>query len=1056
MSGLESAALRAGSTVLKHLATSWLARRKSEVRRGADLTELIALRFGGLRERDRRALRRRLDEAAELAAEHLERLCEREFADLPDNERAATIDAVADALDEADLSDATLLRADLDPLELARDVRRQVPTAPHRAGLGEAGRALFDRALDQSCVHLVHLVRELPEYDSRLAEESLRRATEVLRGVDRVLDRIPDSTLDAPAGTDHDEAFRRRYQQLVARHHEDLELIGVSVRNFRPRTKLSVAYLSLTARGRDRRAEPVPRDVAEPETMRAEAALARSDRTLVRGEAGSGKSTLLRWIAVQAARENFTGELADLNGTIPILVKLRSYADDPLPNPEGFLADPQGPTLGPVPEGWTHRQLLAGRVLLLVDGVDELAEAKRRQVRDWLDKLLRNYPDTRIVVTSRPAAASTKWLAAEGFRTVDLEPMTASDVRDFLDRWHRALLAADSRTLPFDRAEVENRHRDLLVQLDARPHLRGLARNPLLCAMLCALNLDRGGDLPRDRNSLYDAALEMLLVRREAEREIRHQVVLDYRHKLTLLQDLAYWLVLNGRSEMDRTMALRRFDRKFASMRGTTATPEGSLDHLVERSGVIREPAENRIDFVHRTFLEYLAAREIAAEEHVPMLIAHADSDQWRETVVMAAGLLSRVRRAELLGGLLDRAAKADPELRRRLHLLAATCVESVEDLPAEVLARVETAIRALVPPNSPVEAELLATVGEPLLDYLPDDVASLPSTQAVACVRTAAFINGPAAMSRLAHYASDERSPTQDEIASVWRYFDPEAFAARVLAEAPLDNGHISVESLQHLSHLRELTNLRSISINLTEEITDFEFVPRDVEVRSIRVRNAVPVSLAPLEGRTALASLQVRGPGSLLSLDTLGTLPLERLLLRQREPLQDLEFLRQLPDLRSLSLDALDEIADFSPIATSGALVNLELGAARRIDFLKDLGTLVGLKSLRITRCSPVDLADLPTLSPTVHTLAIDDCWVTGLEHLARLPNLRYLQLFGCPSVTSIEALRELTQLEIVSLSRMPPGLDVSPLADLDAKVRVRRSDRLTGLDKLHPVRL
>ena len=67
----------------------------------------------------------------------------------------------------------------------------------------------------------------------------------------------------------------------------------------------------------------------------------------------------------------------------------------------------------------------------------------------------------------------------------------------------------------------------------------------------------------------------------------------------------------------------------------------------------------------------------------------------------------------------------------------------------------------------------------------------------------------------------------------------------------------------------------------------------------------------------------MQVRGPGSLLSLDTLGTLPLERLLLRQREPLQDLEFLRQLPDLRSLSLDALDEIADFSPIATSGALV-------------------------------------------------------------------------------------------------------------------------------------
>ncbi|MFD0486407.1 NACHT domain-containing protein [Saccharopolyspora spinosporotrichia] len=61
--------------------------------------------------------------------------------------------------------------------------------------------------------------------------------------------------------------------------------------------------------------------------------------------------------------------------------------------------------LGPITEGWTHRQLLAGRALLLVDGVDELTDGERPKVRRWLGRLLRSYPRTRIVVTSRPAAA---------------------------------------------------------------------------------------------------------------------------------------------------------------------------------------------------------------------------------------------------------------------------------------------------------------------------------------------------------------------------------------------------------------------------------------------------------------------------------------------------------------------------------------------------------------------------------------------------------------------------------------------------------------------------
>ena len=136
-----------------------------------------------------------------------------------------------------------------------------------------------------------------------------------------------------------------------------------------PRAVLSVAYISLHVTAEEaavERAAPLKHaaltqaqaDQGRTASMRAESALARFPRTLLRGPAGSGKSTLLRWIAVTAARSGFTGDLADWNGRVPFLVKLRSHVDGPLPGPEDLV---QGPISGLMPVGWVHRLLTQGR-----------------------------------------------------------------------------------------------------------------------------------------------------------------------------------------------------------------------------------------------------------------------------------------------------------------------------------------------------------------------------------------------------------------------------------------------------------------------------------------------------------------------------------------------------------------------------------------------------------------------------------------------------------------------------------------------------------------------
>ena len=343
--------------------------------------------------------------------------------------------------------------------------------------------------------------------------ELLGRFSQVVDGIAEVLHRLPRTTLDAPRGTERDEEFRSRYLLHVSKTLDELEQFGIDVRRYRPRTLVSVAYLSLQvstdSRRRVHRDRPDERWFADgrrtapgSSSLRAEAALAEGPRTLLRGDAGSGKTTLLQWLAVTAARSGFSGPLADWNGCVPFLLRLRSYADRALPRPEQLLAGVADPLVDLLPSGWVHRQLRTGRVLLLVDGVDELVPAQRAAVRTWLRGLLAEYPQLRVVVTSRRGAADRNWLTGEGFAPVLLERMSPLDVAAFCRRWHDAMRDAAQRSavvLPCSAYELPEYERALLRQLDGRRHLRGLATSPLLCAMLCALNLDRRQRLPSTR-----------------------------------------------------------------------------------------------------------------------------------------------------------------------------------------------------------------------------------------------------------------------------------------------------------------------------------------------------------------------------------------------------------------------------------------------------------------------------------------------------------------------------------------------------------------------------
>jgi NACHT domain len=1086
VTGLEAAVAAAAKAVAQRAGREWLAARSAMRERDRELSELIQVSFSD--RFARRKLERQLADIADSVEKRLLTLVSVEYGGLQDNDRAAVFAEITRALTEVDLSDAALLDDDADPVKLARRVRAGM--LPLGGQLGEAGARLYEVGLDECCDCLIRIIRHLPQFAPRAAAEMLSRLSELGEQVVAVLDRLPVRTLDAPAGTGSDAEFERRYLEYLSSTLDEVELFGVRVENYRPRAALSIAYISLNVT--DERAASAPagsaplrfaaltrelEDERRVPTMRAETALARFSRTLLRGQAGSGKSTLLRWIAVTAARGSFTGDLAEWNGRVPFLIRLRSHVDGPLPQPEDLAA---GPLSGLMPAGWAHRVLSQGRAVLLADGVDEVPAARRLAVRQWLRDLLAAYPLIRVVVSSRPAAAESHWLGAEGFSSIVLEPMGPVELRQLVRQWHVAIRHAAS--LPCSASELPGYEGALLARLEGGAHLRALAATPLLAAMMCALNLDRATHLPRDRMGLYAAALDMLLERRDAERGIPPHlgITLEREQQTRILQDLAWQLTVFGRAEMSAATALKRISDKTASMPRVTSAPAAILEQLLQRSGVIREPVPGRIDFVHRTVQEYLAAAQAADNADIEPLVARAHLDQWRETVIMAAGHANAPLRHQLMAGLLDR-ADTEPRHRHRLRLLTAACLETIPDVPAALRERIDACLASLIPPRSIDEARPLASVGEQALHRMPASLASLTTGEAVASVRTAWLINGAQAMDTLSLYARDPRTKIQDELVNAWGYFDPHEYARRVLANAPLHHGCLTIDDPSLLPGIPHLRNLRDLRIHLPDS-ADLDCLRGLPSLTSIRAERVTASTFPALAEHINLRKVNIgRLDGPVSDLSPLLALPnLHEFCVYEGLSLPDLSFLQRLPRLRTLALSGLEEIDDFTPLASQPAIRYLYLYDCKKLTDIEILRPLTDLRGLTLSGPSlqagsvntimrtwpqlrTLELMDIDTftsLDPVtavpLQGLTISKCHqLADINPLVRLPSLKWLFMVGTP-YTDLQPIAELKKLELLSIGSRERAIDLKPVAALPRLRRLYLIDvtvdtDLTPLEKM-----
>lgn len=372
--------------------------------------------------------------------------------------------------------------------------------------------------------------------------------------------------------------FEPRYLDHVARTFGRFELFGVNRGREPSKQSFDESYISLTVA---RTSDPdggSPGEEEEEELTGAGVAVSNAlsgrKRVILRGSAGSGKTTLLSWLAANGAAGRLTGESGPWGEVVPYVVRLRDFTNRPLPRVEELPGVTAPAIDGERPEKWATATFAAGRALLLVDGVDELAAERRVEVQSWIEGLVDAYPESRYVVTVRPFAVPTRWLAQApySFDGFDLLPLSAKGIRDFLYCWHEAAKQDqdEARRTWLDQCRVGL---DELMQ-GPRPELRRLATSPLLCGLLCALYQDRDMELPRDRKSLLSAALDLLLFRWNEQHGFPSDGTgAPSREEQTiLLQRFAYSMVRNQDLVVDRQQAAQRIA---AAMRGIAQPRRG-------------------------------------------------------------------------------------------------------------------------------------------------------------------------------------------------------------------------------------------------------------------------------------------------------------------------------------------------------------------------------------------------------------------------------------------------------------------------------------------------
>ncbi len=1042
-----------------------------------DVAQLV---IGVANKADQRSIARGLEEMGDQLLRDLDKQIGAEYRDLDEGDLSAAALAVADAIERfsGESLAQTVARHDADANRIVTKLRSTKAVKAWMGELGTSGASLADFVMRELIYRIIASAERVPQFSFAFLVELLERTGNLLELQQEAriaLQLLPARTARAVGENVASREERARdqftleYRRALINENDRLEVYGLDLAMEVRRYQLTTAYIPLRVQSR-----AADDELLAPATRLHQIVPASGGLTLY-GAAGAGKTTLMQWLAVNVARETLPRPLAKkLHDTIPCFLRLRNYVDQPLPQFDVLItASLRYAPLVPCPSDWLLKISESHRLLFLIDGLDEFPENRTTELADWC-RALRLALNGRclFVNTGRPTAKNmgdalehtarashepADWVVAE------IQPMDRDEIRKFVLHWHGAISSPQSEVSgDFEYGISAVRVADTL---SSSRHYRQIASTPLLCAALCALFHVRRGALPATRADAYQTLASMLINRE------RQRLVLAARNGgslaepawgqttdeqlFYLFEEFAEFLLSNGLSEVDFDRADSCFARAWEGRMRSSQSESDLLRALVERSGIIREPAGGRVDFYHRSFLEYFAAGAMVRRDMVEALASNAKSPNWSGTVVLAAARANETQLTRLVDGLFQTVRDEPPIDQRPPAWRVSVCggiLDEVSLLTAELHERLSAEVRRALPARSAEEDRAISAAGE---SVGPDLVESLNAQGAAidvgvlsAAVREIADFGGIKAIEQLANLTAQARLATINDILRIWAWFELDDYCARVLEGLdPTEPMEVLLTSSRGFPYLHRLSSkfrwkarLEYPEESIAADCSGAPIVEMDLQNLQF-LSNTLSDNFSFLWQIQGLRSLRLTGAADFGPSDESVLTGLQHLELLNMTGQVDLTLV----DLRTLVKFSLSgDVVAILPSEKCESLMSLELSNDAIVD---GLDGQLNASHVILTRASA---SNLPcAIGDRTTSLAMVDVFDLDLTCLRRATNLESLELEDCSELDDPSPLLEVPSLRSVAFFGSTPAPDDELHNELGMTMEISLNDDVDPLD-------
>jgi formylglycine-generating enzyme required for sulfatase activity/energy-coupling factor transporter ATP-binding protein EcfA2 len=300
--------------------------------------------------------------------------------------------------------------------------------------------------------------------------------------------------------------------------------------------------------------------------------------------------------------------------------------------------------------------LSKGLGILIFDGLDEISvpenipdalDLRRAQIQSLFDSISRQFPLSKIIVTSRPAGYSG-WVL-NTFDTVHIMPVNEIE--------SRSIIISLFLSYNMSRSDANKKATYLIDHLYRIP--KAIREQPLFVVLLAILYYkNQNQQLPIERGALLKHSINLLLtswsIKRAGADSIATLFGCSEESLISHLENIAY-------KSLDSEYAPQGIEDQYIPRAlildelfelGNSVNIVKILSYISENAGILTSPAPKKYKFAHRLFHEYLAASKLSkSNSYIKELLdkLNASFHNWQEVVFLLADVLSdTLRRREI------------------------------------------------------------------------------------------------------------------------------------------------------------------------------------------------------------------------------------------------------------------------------------------------------------------------------------------------------------------------------------------------------------------------